>query len=346
MGLILRKLGKLEEAETRFRKAIDLQPNFMNAHYNLGIILSDLGKLEEAEKSQLKAIELQPDFAIAHFYLGGVLEKLGKLEEAEASFKKAIKLKTGFVQAHDALASILEKSGRIKEADDSSKKVLYLKSFNNLKSHSGKKVQNNQFKEPSLIEHPIFYRPGMGTENVGAFLRSMVMMLRPKRILEIGAGYTTPFLLEGLINNYRIYDDGNLDEAYFKNYTYDPKLIVIDNQSLGELKKIAGMNEIINSKYTEFVQGNFEGKSELLYKKYGYFDFVWLDCGGPKEYLNFFDEYWKYCSNYAFFHFTYHNGIPNSKHKVIKSQIKNEFIFDIVEPHKQRQGSITVVKKK
>ena len=47
-----------------------------------------------------------------------------------------------------------------------------------------------------------------------------------KNILEIGAGYTTPFLLEALINNERVYDDGNLQPSYFKDYIYDPKLIV------------------------------------------------------------------------------------------------------------------------
>ena len=186
----------------------------------------------------------------------------------------------------------------------------------------------------------------MGTENVGAFLRSMVMMLRPKRILEIGAGYTTPFLLEALINNERVFDDGNLKESYFQNYVYDPKLIIIDNQSLGELATVEGMEEIINSEYTDFVEGYFQEKGEELFKKYGYFDFVWFDCGGAKEYRSFIEEYWDYCSNYVFFHFTLSNGKPNLLHKIIHDKIKGEHvILDIIEPHKRRQGSITMVKK-
>ena len=46
------------------------------------------------------------------------------------------------------------------------------------------------------------------------FLRAMVQMTHSNRILEIGAGYTTPFLLEGLINNERVLDDGNLNKKY------------------------------------------------------------------------------------------------------------------------------------
>ena len=44
----MRDQGNLEEAETSARKAIKLNPNFVNAHANLGNILRDQGKLEEA----------------------------------------------------------------------------------------------------------------------------------------------------------------------------------------------------------------------------------------------------------------------------------------------------------
>ena len=43
----MRDLGKLKEAELSTRKAIELKPDFGDAHSNLGNILKDLGKLEE-----------------------------------------------------------------------------------------------------------------------------------------------------------------------------------------------------------------------------------------------------------------------------------------------------------
>ena len=61
------------------------------------------------------------------------------------------------------------------------------------------------------------------TENVGPFIYSTIKTIRPKKILEIGAGYTTPFLVEALINNERVFDDGNLSESYFQDYSYDAK---------------------------------------------------------------------------------------------------------------------------
>ena len=55
-GVILKNLGKLQEADLSYRKAIELKPNLADAHYNLGVILKDLGKLQQAELSTLKAI--------------------------------------------------------------------------------------------------------------------------------------------------------------------------------------------------------------------------------------------------------------------------------------------------
>jgi hypothetical protein len=45
--------------------------------------------------------------------------------------------------------------------------------------------------------------------------------------------------------------------------------------SLGELASKPGMKDIISSKYTDFVEGNFEDKSNMLFKKYGNFDYNW-----------------------------------------------------------------------
>ena len=40
-------LGKSDQAELSYRKAIEIKPDYADAHSNLGFILSDLGKLDE-----------------------------------------------------------------------------------------------------------------------------------------------------------------------------------------------------------------------------------------------------------------------------------------------------------
>ena len=48
-GAILKGLGKLKEAEFSYRKAIEIKPDYAEAHYNLGNILRDLGNLQDTE---------------------------------------------------------------------------------------------------------------------------------------------------------------------------------------------------------------------------------------------------------------------------------------------------------
>ena len=59
-GGILQGLGKLKEAESYFRKAIKLNPNFADAHSNLGSILRALGKLEDAKICSDKIMSIRP----------------------------------------------------------------------------------------------------------------------------------------------------------------------------------------------------------------------------------------------------------------------------------------------
>jgi len=107
-GIILKKLGKSKEAEFLFRKAIEIKPNYANAHLSLGNILRDLGKLQDAELSYRKAIGIKPDYAEAHSNLGNTLKDLGKLQDAELSYRKAIGIKPDYAEAYFNLGSILK----------------------------------------------------------------------------------------------------------------------------------------------------------------------------------------------------------------------------------------------
>ena len=197
-----------------------------------------------------------------------------------------------------------------------------------------------------IMEHEKYFRPGMGTENVGPLLRTLVQMARPQRILEIGAGYTTPFILDGLKANEEMFDDGNLDPRYEKWYksNNDPKLVIIDTDSLPQLE----------SKYVEHIQGKFQGRSQELFEKYGEFDMIWFDCGAPQEYHDFLTEYWDICSHYMIFHYTFFQGQPTTAIDIISGSIdgwtrltgcSNVQRIDILEPHKAGQGSITMLRK-
>ena len=118
--------GRLKEAEASYKKTIELNPDYVGAHYNLGNLFYQLGKFDEAEASYKKVIELKPDYVEAHHNLGGTLQKLNKFDEAEASCKKVIELKPDYAEAHYNFGLILKKLNRPEEAEASLRKSIIL----------------------------------------------------------------------------------------------------------------------------------------------------------------------------------------------------------------------------
>jgi tetratricopeptide (TPR) repeat protein len=79
---MLKELGRLEEAEASYRKAIAIKPDYAEAHSNLGIVLNELGKLEETEASYRKAVSLKTDNEATQYNLGIWYCEQGKYKQA------------------------------------------------------------------------------------------------------------------------------------------------------------------------------------------------------------------------------------------------------------------------
>jgi tetratricopeptide (TPR) repeat protein len=99
--------GRLSEAETNYRQSIELQPKFVEAHYNLGHLLLQLGRLIEAETSYRNAVNLRPDFVEAQHNLGDLLNQLERFSEAEQQFRLALALQPGAARTQNSLGIAL-----------------------------------------------------------------------------------------------------------------------------------------------------------------------------------------------------------------------------------------------
>ena len=67
----------MDEAVACYRRALELKPDFTEAHINLGNALKDQGKLDEAVACYRRAMELKPDYAGAHYNLGSASRSRG-----------------------------------------------------------------------------------------------------------------------------------------------------------------------------------------------------------------------------------------------------------------------------
>ena len=115
LAAALKQNGRIDESLVASQKSVELNPQDAEAYYNLGIVMQDLGKLDEAEAIYKKAITLKPDHK-AHNNLGIVMQDLGRLDEAEESYKKAIKQKPDFIQAIKNKWLLLFSQKRFEEA--------------------------------------------------------------------------------------------------------------------------------------------------------------------------------------------------------------------------------------
>ena len=137
LGIVLRDLGRLTEAEASCREALRLQPDYTEAHVNLGNALLDLGRPVEAEASYREALRLRPNYPEAHNNLGNALLDLGRAAEARASYREALYLRPDYPEAHNNLGNALLDLGRPAEAEASYREALrlrpnYPEAYNNL----------------------------------------------------------------------------------------------------------------------------------------------------------------------------------------------------------------------
>jgi predicted O-linked N-acetylglucosamine transferase (SPINDLY family) len=66
LGVLLRRLGRLEEGAKPLRLALKLDPDNAHVANNLAVIEADQGRLHEAERRLIDVLERDPTYAVAH----------------------------------------------------------------------------------------------------------------------------------------------------------------------------------------------------------------------------------------------------------------------------------------
>jgi serine/threonine-protein kinase len=127
LGACLKGLGRAEEAEAAYRRAIDhfgaalaagvddveTRNNLASAHNNLGIVLRDWGQLDRAEPEYRRAIELRreltrrrPDAPQYFNDLGSSLTNLGLLQGDRGRLREAVELQRESVTVRERVVQL------------------------------------------------------------------------------------------------------------------------------------------------------------------------------------------------------------------------------------------------
>ena len=116
LGLAFNALNQHQKALDSFDLAIQLQPDFFEAHGNRGAMLAALGRHGDAIESYRKALAIRPDFADAHCNLGSTLTQLQRYDEALASLDRALALRADYPDALYNRGNALKPLQRYEEA--------------------------------------------------------------------------------------------------------------------------------------------------------------------------------------------------------------------------------------
>jgi cytochrome c-type biogenesis protein CcmH/NrfG len=123
LGLAYEALGKAEEAERAYRKAVETfkvqlaeNADDPEGQYLLGQTYGRLHSYTEAVRAYRQAVRLKPDDPDIHYDLGVALMRLAQYNDAATAFQKCLDLDPEYYRAQDALAEAREGVKRIQTA--------------------------------------------------------------------------------------------------------------------------------------------------------------------------------------------------------------------------------------
>lgn len=94
LGRLLHDAGDLTGAEARYRAALE-HGEVALYHFNLGVVLEDLGRAGDAIGAYERALAIDPQLADAHYNLARQLEAAGRAANDELQLRRAVRhLKT------------------------------------------------------------------------------------------------------------------------------------------------------------------------------------------------------------------------------------------------------------
>jgi tetratricopeptide (TPR) repeat protein len=115
LGFCFEQTGDIDHAARRYREAIALDPDFLEAHVDLAGVLWRLEDFEGSLAHAKRAVEIAPDHPYAVRILGTALLNLNRLQEAEPLLRRALQLQPGFALAELDLAFALLLAGKLEE---------------------------------------------------------------------------------------------------------------------------------------------------------------------------------------------------------------------------------------
>lgn len=109
-------------AEFEFKKAIELDPNYPSTRHWYSVLLRSLGRLNEALAESKRAQELDPLSLIINYNVGITLAIMRQYDQALVQFQNTLQLDSNYAVCYAALASVYEMQRKFNKAIEVAKK--------------------------------------------------------------------------------------------------------------------------------------------------------------------------------------------------------------------------------
>jgi tetratricopeptide (TPR) repeat protein len=127
-GNALDNLGRYEDAITSYDRCLQIKPDYDKAWYGRGYTLGNLGRYEEAIISYDRCLQIKPDDHAAWYGRGYALGELGRYMDTITSYDRCLELKSDYDKAWYSRGIALGELGRYEDAITSYDRCLQIKS--------------------------------------------------------------------------------------------------------------------------------------------------------------------------------------------------------------------------
>jgi len=123
-ALEYRQAADYKGAEAIYRKALELNPNNLQARHDLGVVLFMQNQHEEAIRQFKDILAKDPKFVKAYYNLAVVYEQREEFDEAIKNCREALTIDPRDIDTLNVMAVVLAKQGKLDEATEVFKKVI------------------------------------------------------------------------------------------------------------------------------------------------------------------------------------------------------------------------------
>ncbi len=171
-GLTLKEQGKMKEAAQQFSLALDRDPHYAEAVFELGIMFCALQDYRQAVKHLLRATEYEEVAAKSYAFLGYAYERLERVSLAQNAYKQAILKAPHSIDIYLRLADLFEDQGNRQEAATLLEQVLAFKPDIENAAYLKERAASLQQSEASAALADVYIRYGEIARGLAEYQRA------------------------------------------------------------------------------------------------------------------------------------------------------------------------------